>query len=145
MRRFAKAAVLMTVSMGVVVIAQAKITTVEEYSKVMKSTSQAMGVTNKAIGSGGFAEAKTSLATVRQNFVALQGFWTEKKKDDAVGIVKDALTKVDVLDKMLAAPTVDQASAQAAAKDVQGACGACHKLYREGDNQTGYRFKPGIL
>jgi cytochrome c556 len=78
--------------------------------------------------------------------MALQGFWTDKKKDDAVAIVKDGLTRLDALDKLLSAPTVDQMAAQAAAKEFGGnTCGACHKLYREGDAQTGFRFKPGVL
>lgn len=146
MRRFLMyAAVLMGVSLGVVVIAQTKITTAEEYAKVMKSNGQSFGATNKAIASGAFGDARTQLATVRQNFMALQGFWTDKKRDDAIDIVKDGLTKIDALDKMLSAATVDQMAAQAAAKEVQGACGACHKLYREGDNQTGFRFRPGVL
>ena len=42
-----------------------------------------------------------------------------------VGIVKDGLTRLDALDKMLGAATVDQMSAQAAAKELGGAtCGA---------------------
>ena len=111
----------------------------------MKSNAQSFGATNKAIASGAFADAKTQLATVRGNFMALQGFWTEKKQDAAVGIVKDGLTKIDALDKMLSATPVDQMAAQAAAKEVQGACGACHKQYREGDNQTGFKFKAGVI
>ena len=117
----------------------------EEYAKLMKSNAQSFGAANKAIGSGAYADAKAGLATVRQNFVTLEGFWTGKR-DDAVGILKDAVSKIDALDKMLSAPTVDQVAAQAAAKELQGSsCGACHKLYREGDNQTGFRFRPGIL
>ena len=85
----------------------------------MKSNAQSFGATNKAIGSGAFADAKTLGATVRPKLVALQGFWIEKKRDDALGIVKDALTKINQLDKMLSAPTVDQMAAQAAAKEVQ--------------------------
>jgi hypothetical protein len=85
------------------------------------------------------------LTTLRQNFTVLQTFWTERKQDPAIGIVKDALTKIDALDKTLSAGTVDQQGAQAAAKELQGACGACHKMYREGDNQTGFRFRPGIF
>ena len=56
------------------------------------------------------------------------------------------MTKLDALDKMLAAPAPDQVAAQAAAKEVQGnTCGACHKMNREGDNQTGFRFRPGLF
>jgi hypothetical protein len=139
------ATVLTTVLLAAVAIAQTKITTAEEYATVMKSNAQSFGAANKAIGSGAFADARPQLATLRQNFMALQGFWVEKKRDDAVVIVKDALTKIDALDKMLASPGVDQATAQAAAKELQGACGACHKQYREGDAKTGFRLVPGVL
>lgn len=132
--------------LGVVAFAQAKVTTAEEYTKAMKANAQANGAMNKAIGSGMYADARMQLATLRQNYMALQGFWVDKKKDDAVAIVKDGLTRLDALDKTLSAPTVDQMAAQAAAKEFGGnTCGACHKLYREGDAQTGFRFKPGVL
>jgi hypothetical protein len=78
--------------------------------------------------------------------MALQGFWADKKKDDAVAIVKDGLTRLDALDKTLGAATVDQTAAQGAAKEFGGStCGACHKLYREGDAQSGFKFKPGVI
>ena len=143
---------LMWISMLVIVIlggvlgAQAKLATVEDYAKVMKSNGQAVGAMNKAIGSGAFADARMQVATLRQNYMALQGFWVDKKKDDAVAIVKDGLTRLDGLDKTLSAATVDPMAAQAAAKEFGGnTCGACHKLYREGDAQSGFRFKPGVL
>lgn len=146
MRYYQLCAVALTVAwLGGVGQAQATMS-LEEYAKVMKSNAQAFGAANKAIASGAYADARTGLATVRQNFVTLQGFWAGAKRDDAVAIVKDGLMKIDALDKMLAAPAVDQMAAQAAAKEFQGAtCGACHKLYREGDQQTGFRFRPGVL
>jgi len=143
---------LMWISMLVIVVlggvlgAQAKLATVEDYAKVMKSNGQAVGAMNKAIGSGAYADARMQVATLRQNYMALQGFWVDKKKDDAAAIVKDGLTRLDGLDKALAGATVDQMAAQAAAKEFGGnTCGACHKLYREGDAQSGFRFKPGVL
>lgn len=147
MRRFVMYAAVLTIAwLGVVAVAQSKITTTEEYTKLMKSNAQANGALNKAVGSGAFADARTQLSTLRQNFMTLQGFWTERKRDDAVGILKDGLTRLDALDKMLSAGTVDQVAAQAAAKEFGGnTCGACHKLYREGDNQTGFRFRPGVF
>ena len=143
---------LMWISMLVIVVlggvlgAQAKLATVEDYAKVMKSNGQAVGAMNKAIGSGAYADARMQVATLRQNYMALQAFWVDKKKDDAAAIVKDGLTRLDGLDKALAGATVDQMAAQAAAKEFGGnTCGACHKLYREGDAQSGFRFKPGVL
>jgi mono/diheme cytochrome c family protein len=146
MRFLAWISVSTIVAVGVVVGAQAKLTTVEEYAMAMKANAQAVGGMNKAIGSGAFADARTHVATLRQNYMALQAFWTDKKKDDAVAIVKDGLSRLDALDKILAAPAPDQMAAQAAGKEFGGAtCGACHKLYREGDAQSGFRFKAGVL
>jgi len=138
--------VAVVVLAGAVAFGQGKNMSVEEYTKLMKSNAQANGGMNKAIGSAAYADARTQLATLRQNFMTLEGFWAEKKKDDAVGFIKDGLTRLAALDKMLSAGTVDQVAAQAAAKEFGGnTCGACHKAYREGDAQTGFRFKPGVL
>jgi len=135
---------VMVVALGVVTIAQAKLT-MEEHVKIMKSNAQANGAMGKAIGSGSYADARMQLATLRQNYMTLQGFWAERKKDDAVAIVKDGLSRLDALDKLLSAPTVDQMAAQAATKEFVGnTCGACHKAYREGDAQTGFKFKEGV-
>jgi cytochrome c556 len=145
MSRFLLCASVVTILVGVSVAAQ-KVTTVEEYAQLMKANAQAIGGANKAIGSGAFADARMNVATLRKNYMALQGFWTDKKKDDAVAIVKDGLTRLDALDKILSAPAPDQMAAQAAAKEFGGAtCGACHKAYREGDAQSGFKFKAGVI
>jgi len=144
-RCFAWIPLLMIVAGGVVLGAQATLSN-EDHPKLMKANAQAVGAMNKAIGSGAFADARTQIATLRQNFMSLQKFWMEKKKEDAVVIINDGLTRLDGLDKLLAAPTVDQMSAQAAAKEFGGnTCAPCHKQYREGDAQTGFRFAPGVL
>ena len=146
MRRFTTCVTaLLVLWLGTLAIAQNKITTVEQYAALMKSNAQANGAMNKAIGSGAFQDARTQLTTLRQNFMNLQAFWTERKQDAAIGIVKDGLTRIDALDKLLGAPAPDQMAAQAAAKELQGACGACHKMYREGDAQAGFRFRPGVF
>jgi cytochrome c556 len=126
--------------------AQGKMT-LEEHAKIMKSNAQAAGAMNKAIAAASYADARTQLATLRTNYMTLQGLWASVKKDDAVAVVKDGLTRLDALDKMLSAATVDQMAAQGAVKEFQGAtCGACHKLYREGDGKTTpYSFKAGVL
>ncbi len=146
MRRFLLCFPVLMAVVGTVVLAQSKVTTPEEHATVMKSNAQAIGATNKALGAGAFADARPQLATLRQNFTALQAFWAGKKPDDAVGILKDGLTRLDAVEKMLAAPTPDQAAVQGAVKEFAGAtCGACHKLYREGDAQSGFKFKAGVI
>ena len=146
MQRFLMWTSALIVVLAVGVTAQAKLT-LEENAKIMKANAQAAGGMNKAIGSAAYADAKTNLATLRSNFMALQGMWASVKKDDAVAIVKDGLSQLDALDKLLSAATVDQMAAQAAVKMFQGnTCGACHKLYRDGDGKnTPYAFKAGVL
>ena len=137
--------VLMTASMWVAVVAQTKITTAEEYAKVMKSTAQAFSGVPNTVSARGFAEAKAQVAVTRDSLAAVEAFWTGKKKDDAVRIVKRALTDLDKLNDVLSADTVSRADALSLVKEVQGACAECHALYREGDNQSGFRFKAGVL
>ena len=145
MRRFLGWVPSLMVVLGVVIGAQATMT-VEDYTKVMKANAQAAGAMNKAIGSGAFADAKAQVAVLQKNYTILQAYWAYLKKDDAVAIVKDGLTRLDAIDKILGAATVDQMAAQAAAKEFGGnTCGACHKLYREGDATTGFKFKAGVL
>ena len=145
MRRFLLCVSAVMVVLAAGVMAQGKLSP-EDYATLMKANAQAAGAMNKAIGSASYADAKAQIATLRTNYMTLQGFWAGVKKDDAVGIVKDGLTRLDALDKMLGAATVDQMAAQAAGKEFGGAtCGACHKLYREGDAQSGFKFKAGVI
>jgi cytochrome c556 len=146
MQRFLMWTVALLVVLAIGVTAQAKMT-LEEHAKLMKANAQAAQGMNKAIGSANYADARMQLATLRGNFTTLQGMWASVKKDDAVAIVKDGLSRLDAIDKMLAAATVDQMAVQGAVKEFQGAtCGACHKLYREGDGKTTpYSFKAGVL
>ena len=145
MRRFLVWVPSLMLVLGVVIGAQATLS-LEDYTKMMKANAQAAGGMNKAIGSAAYADARTNVATLRTNYMGLQAFWAAKKKDDAVAIVKDGLTRLDAIDKLLGAATVDQMAAQAAAKEFGGnTCGACHKLYREGDATTGFKFKAGVL
>jgi cytochrome c556 len=127
--------------------APAKIATMQDHVALMKSNAQANGALNKALGSAAYADARMQVATLRQNLRTLEMFWTEKKRDEPVKIVKEGLGRLDSLEKMLSASAPDQMAAQAAAKEFGGnTCGACHKQFREGDAQTGFKFRePGIL
>jgi hypothetical protein len=146
MRRFViGAAVTLMLGLGTGLLAQG-ISSPEEYAKVMKSNAQAFGAVNKAVKSAAFADAKGQVATLRTNYMMLQTFWNARKTaTDAQGFVKDGLAGIDALDKALSAATVDPAAAQAAATQIQGTCGGCHKAQREGDAQSGWKFKPGVF
>ena len=125
--------------------APAKIATLTDHAALMKSNAGANGALNKALGSGAFADARTAVGTLRTNYTTLRTFWTEKKNAEALKVVNDGLMRLDALDKMLAASAPDQMAAQGAAKDFGGnTCGACHKMMRDGDAQTGFRFREGM-
>lgn len=144
MRRLAAGAMVLAIS-GSMMLAQ-KVTTPGDFDKAMKTVGTAFGEVNKAIATSAFADAKTHLATTRTSLMSTQSFWTDKKKDDALAMLKDALGKVDALDKVLSAPTVDASKASAAVKEVGGVCQACHKVYREQDPKTkAYSIKAGVL
>ena len=146
MRRFVITATVFTiVGLGAATIAQTKITTAEDYEKIMKAAVSGFQGANKAVASGALADAKTQLAMARSNFVILQDFWSSGKTADAASLMKDLLTNLDAADKGLSAPTPDAAAVQASLKMAQASCGSCHKIYREGDAQTGYKIKAGVL
>jgi cytochrome c556 len=131
-------------AVGVAVMAQTqKVTTPEQLDKIMKTVQQANQPVGKAIGSGAFADAKKGLATVKENVIASKTFWVEHKKDDAVKMNEESVAKIEALEKLLSAPTVDGAAAQAAMKEVGGSCRACHQKYRATDAENNYILKPG--
>ncbi|MBI2187100.1 MAG: hypothetical protein HYU37_08230 [Acidobacteria bacterium] len=147
MRRFTICLTAASIALAAAVAvaqAPAKIATLQDHAALMKSNAQANGALNKTLGSGAFADARMQVTTLRQNLTTLQTFWMEQKNADAVKVVKEGLGRLDALDKMLGAPAPDQMAAQAAAKEFGGnTCGACHKMLREGDAQTGFRFQAG--
>jgi hypothetical protein len=147
LRRFTLCLTVAMALVGALALAQApaKIATMADHAALMKSNAQAVGALNKSLGSSAFADTKTAAGTLRTNFTTLRTFWTEKKNAEALKIVSDGLSRLDGLDKLLAAPAPDQMAAQAAAKEFGGnTCAACHKMLREGDAQTGFRFREGM-
>ena len=131
-------------AVGVAVMAQTqKVTTPEQLDKVMKAVQQANQPVGKAIASGAYADARKGLATVKENVAASRTFWVEHKKDDAVKLNEESVGKIEALEKLLSAPTVDGAAAAAAMKEVGGSCRACHQKYRATDAENNYILKPG--
>lgn len=137
--------VLMVAWLGAIGIAQMKVTTSEEYTKAMRMTSTAFGAVRTALSAAQFADAKEKLAEAREGYASLEGFWVDQERDDAIDIVRTALAEIDEIDALLDVENPSRSDTLAKAKMVQGSCGACHRLYREGDFETGFRFKAGAL
>jgi len=128
------------VGTGTVGVAQ-KVVSPEEFDRAMKTIGTAVEGVNQAIGSKSYVDAKTPLALSRQILASTKPLWATDQKPDAARMTKEAVAKLDALDKVLSANVVDRAAVAAAFQDVTRACDACHATYREGDQQTGYRIK----
>ena len=139
-------AAVMVVCAGALVIAQSKVTTPEELDKAMKAMQQGQMAAGKAIGSGDFATATKQLATVKKALIDSREFWVTHKKDDAIAANKEAVSKLEEVEKMLAAPAPDGAAVMAAMKQTVGpACRQCHEKYRVRDAENNWVLKPGTI
>ena len=144
MRRFVVYAAALCTVLGGVVLAQQKVRTAEELDKVMKKAG-AFRQVDKAIQSNNAADAKKQLEIVEDAVEESRTFWVEHKREDALKLNKEALAKLDALEKVLSADTLDVAAATAAFKEAGGACRACHQVYRAEDANNAYIIKPGSV
>ncbi len=124
--------VVLVALVSTVAVAQ-KVTNADELDKTMKRIAPAQGATGKAIQSMSWADAKAQVVIVKQALMDSEGFWTANKKDDAVVMLKDSVAKVTAVEQALNAPMPDQQAVLAAFKQVGATCAACHKQYREQD------------
>src|SRR5262245_42748309 len=124
--------------------------TLEHCTAAMKTTGQACNAGNATLRTGQTAakdpgDAKAYVAISRDRLATTITFWRDRKRDDAIKILRDTLTRLDALDVALSGEAVDAARVADAAKQVGTACEACHALYREQDPATkAYRFKAGL-
>jgi cytochrome c556 len=145
MRRFLGFTAALSVALGgALLVAQSKVTTAEELDKIMKKAS-AFRQVDKAIQSNNAADARKQLEIVENAVKESQSFWITHKKDDAVKMNKESLAKLDELEKVLSADSLDVAAATAAFKQAGGACRSCHQQYRIEDDKNEYHLKPGSV
>jgi hypothetical protein len=143
-RLFTYTTVVLVALVSTVAVAQ-KVTNADELDKTMKRIAPAQAATGKAIQSMSWGDAKAQVVIVKQALMDSEGFWTANKKDDAVAMLKDSVAKVTAVEQALNAPMPDQQAVLAAFKQVGATCAACHKQYREQDENQLYRLKAGAI
>jgi cytochrome c556 len=143
-RPFTCTTALLLALAGTVLVAQ-KVATPEDLDKTMKKIAPAQTAAVKAIQSMTWSDAKAQITIVKQALNDTEPFWVSHKKDDAVKMLKDSLAKVTAVEEAVAAPMPDQQAALAAFKQVGATCAACHKQYREQDENQQYRLKAGAI
>ena len=145
MRRSIGYAAALCVALGsALLVAQTTVTTAKQLDEIMKKAS-AFRQVDKAIQSNNAADARKQLEIVENAVKESQSFWITHKKDDAVKMNKESLAKIDELEKVLSADTLDIAAATAAFKQAGGACRSCHQQYRIEDDKNEYHLKPGSV
>jgi cytochrome c556 len=126
----------------IAVAAQNKISTPEEFDKVMKGVGKANAQLQEAMKAGTFADAKTALATIRQSFTLAETFWVAHKKDEPIKLTKEAAAKAEALDKALGVASPDAAAVTAAFKELGASCRGCHMGWRVRDAEGNYQINP---
>ena len=91
----------------------------------------------------GDALARVELARRRMDTV--RTFFADRGKRDGVDLADGAIVAMEVFRTELTRPSPDQAAALETLEEIARACAACHTVYREGDKNSGYRFKSGAL
>lgn len=118
----------------------------EQYATLMQSNAEAVRALRMSIDADSYGDARVHVATLRRNFQMLRPFWSGRSRADAVGIVSDGMNRLAALEELLGRSAVPEAAVRTATEEFGGAaCGACHEVYREGDRETGFRFREGVF
>ena len=116
--------------------------TADHFVVAMKTVGQAFTATNGAVAKNQTDDAKAYLAISRDRLATTITFWRDRKRDDAIGMLRTALSRMDELDAALSAERVDATATSNLAKQIGESCEACHQVYREQDPATKkFRFR----
>jgi len=117
--------------------------TPDQLDAAMKTVS----ATNTALGmklmSGDLPGAAKDAQTRATTFADVERFWSQANKPDAVKLAQQA--RMGASETAAAATAGDAMKATAARSNMTATCKQCHGVYREGDAQTGYRIKAGVI
>jgi cytochrome c556 len=119
--------------------------TAEHFVAAMKTVGQAFTAASGSLTRNDVDDAKAYLSITRDRLATTMTFWRDRRQEDAIRMLRTALTALDELDGALSTDPVDQTTVAAAAKQVGAGCDTCHAAYRDQDPATkAYRFKAGI-
>ena len=114
-----------------------------DLQKDMQRAGMAQQALAKSIRSTDYTDAQKQTQELKEALADAHGFWTSKKKADAVKFSADTQAKLDTLQKALTSK--DATAINTAQRDVAVACGACHKVYRATDENNKFIIKPGTI
>jgi len=120
--------------------------TEQKFVENMQTAGRNYAAVTDLLAKSEYQPAKAQLTRAREQLAITVTFWRDKKKDDAVKLLRDALRVMDDLDSALSGEPVQPSAISAASQRLSAACQACHALYRDQDPATkSYRVKPGSV
>jgi cytochrome c556 len=120
--------------------------TEEKFVQNMQTAGRNYAAVTDLLAKMDYESAKAQLTRAREQLAITVTFWRDKKKDDALKLLRDTLDRTDDLDAALSEESVNPSAITAASERLGAACQACHALYRAQDPATkAYRLKPGSV
>ena len=117
--------------------------TAEQLDATMKTINSANAALGTKLMSADLGGAAKEAQTLASSFADVERFWAQVSKPEAVKLSKQARLAAS---ETAAAATAGDATKAAMARDnMTATCKQCHSAYREGDAQTGFRIKAGVL
>jgi hypothetical protein len=109
---------------------------------IMKKVGPTNAEMRKKLMGNMVADARSDALALAELFGEVERFWAQNNRPDAVKWAQQA--RANASEAAGAAAAGDGTKAQASADNMLAACKQCHGMYREGDQQTGFRIKPGV-
>jgi len=116
--------------------------TEEKFVQNMQTAGRNYAAVTDLVARSDYESAKAQLTRAREQLAITVTFWRDRKKDDALKLLKDALDSTDDLDAALSAETAEPSVVRATSQRLAAACEACHAVYRDQDPGTkAFRMK----
>ena len=120
--------------------------TLEHLNEAMKTVGLAFGLASRSAAGSDAQNAKDYLIRARDQLATTITFWRDRKKDDAVSILRETLKKMDALDAALSATPPNAATIKTLVDEIGVGCESCHAKYREQDPATkAFRVTPDLV
>jgi cytochrome c556 len=116
--------------------------TEEKFLQNMQTAARNYAAVTDLLTRNDYESAKAQLTRAREQLAITVTFWRDRKRNDAIELLKDALDSTDDLDAALSAESVEPSVIRATSQRLAAACQACHAVYRDQDPATkAYRVK----
>ena len=120
--------------------------TEEKFVQNMQTAGRNYAAVKDFVEKQNYESAKAQLTRAREQLAITITFWRDAEQNDAVALLRKALSAMDDLDIALGEERTEPSAVAAAAGRLDTACESCHAVYREQDPTTkAYRIKTGVV